>query len=113
MAALISTCAYLSNIDLSGLHYWRRDGSAVAFIALPALVPYIVSGGYAYRRVNAHRGRLVIFLSTLIAGAALTTALFVGLIGPSLDVPDLIDLIFVECLVHPACALMILRPDSR
>ncbi|HZR04019.1 MAG TPA: hypothetical protein VFA81_12710 [Burkholderiales bacterium] len=86
MVGFLSALWYLSQIDLGHFAYWQsRAGMSVVLIGAPAIVPYVVSGVYAFRVVTHRRLRLLLFLLLLVAGAVVMGLLFSGGFGIKLS----------------------------
>jgi len=82
MVGFLSAFWYLTQIDFGHYPYWQsRAGLGVLLIASPAVVPYIVSGVYAWRVVTHRRLGVMVFLVVLVAGAVLTGLLSSGALG--------------------------------
>lgn len=82
MVGLLSAFWYFAQIDRGHYPYWHsRVGLAAVAIVAPAVVPYVVSGVYAWRVATHRRLRVLAFLMVLIAGAILMGMLFSGALG--------------------------------
>lgn len=77
--ALFSTLVYLSEVNLSLIVMvgpW--SGLWIILIALPALLPYLLSGSYAWPRVSESRLALSLFLAVTVVGTAVANLVIIG-----------------------------------
>jgi|ERR1700685_148352 hypothetical protein len=73
--------AFLSRFNFSaGAWLGGRSGIRMLFWALPAFIPYILSGIHSRRIVGTGRLGLALFLCVLVAGTALASLIFLNII---------------------------------
>ena len=74
---LLSTFVYLNQINVPFVAIaGSRSGLGVILIALPAMLPYILAGNYAWQLISARRlGLYLLLVATLIGTIAATLAI--------------------------------------
>jgi hypothetical protein len=101
LAAFFTALVYLSELDLGWLHYWRRGaGVTVLSIALPPLLPYIISAVHSWRTATYNRLRTTAFLLILIMGAIGVFCAILGTNGMSLDRSALLWVFAIQAAVY-------------
>ena len=89
MVGFLSALWYLTQNDLGHYPYWQsRAGLGILLMASPAVVPYVVSGVYAWRVVTHRRLGVLVFLVLLVAGAVLVGLLSSGALGIKFSAVD-------------------------
>jgi hypothetical protein len=80
LLGMLAAMVYVSALDLAGFRYWSMQaGVRVIVLALPALVPYIISAIVATLLVGPqHHLRVWFFLSIVTVGTVLGALLLVG-----------------------------------
>lgn len=97
---LLSTLAYLSQVNVSFVAIaGSRSGLGVILIALPAIVPYILAGGYAWQLISERRLGLYLFLIATLIG---TIAASLVITGTIFDVRMSVTTIFWYALAQTA-----------
>jgi hypothetical protein len=101
LAAFSTGLIYLSEIDLSRLPYWRKNGAAgVLFIAAPALLPYIISAVHSWRTATYNRLRVFLFLLVLLLGAVAVGCTIVGAFDLPVDRLTLMWIFAIQAAVY-------------
>ena len=96
-----SGTVYLGTLDLGWLDYWRRGaGVTVLSIALPPLLPYIISAVHSWRTATYNRLRTTAFLLILIMGAIGVFCAILGTNGMSLDRSALLWVFAIQAAVY-------------
>lgn len=82
---LVATLAYLSQVDIpfAMVVATRRSGLRIILTALPAMLPYIVSGTYAWQLVSERRLGLYLFLAATAIGTVVASLVIIG----TFDIP--------------------------
>jgi ABC-type transport system involved in cytochrome c biogenesis permease component len=82
---LVATLAYLSQADIpfAMVVTTRRSGLRIILTALPAILPYIVSGTYARQLVSERRLGLYLFLAATAIGTVVASLVIIG----TFDIP--------------------------
>lgn len=82
---LLSTLVYLSQVNVSFVAIaGSRSGLGVILIALPASLPYILAGSYAWQLISERRLGLYLFLAATLTGTVVANLVIAGSI---LNVP--------------------------
>jgi hypothetical protein len=89
--ALLSTFVYLSQASVPfDAIVGSRSGLGIILIALPAILPYVVSGIYAWRLISKRRLGLYLYLAATMVGTAVASLVIVG----AFDIPVNAETIF-------------------
>lgn len=97
---LLSTFVYLSQVNVSFVAIaGSRSGLGVILIALPAILPYIISGVYAWRLISQRRLGLYLFLAATVTATVVANLVITGSI---FNVPMNVETTFWYALVQIA-----------
>lgn len=97
---LLSTFVYLYQINVSFVAIaGTRSGLGVILIALPAMLPYILAGSYAWQLISERRLGLYLFLVVTLIG---TIAASLVITGTFFDVRMSVTTIFWYALAQTA-----------
>lgn len=97
---LLSTFVYLSQVDVSFVVIaGSRSGLGVILLAVPAMLPYIISGTYASQLISERRLGLYLFLAAVLTGTVVANLVITGSI---FNVPMNAETIFWYALVQTA-----------
>lgn len=95
----VSALVYLSQVNVSLVAIsGSRSGVGAILIALPAILPYVLSGVYAWRLVSERRLGLYLFLATTIIGTVVANLVIIG----TFDIPMTTATVFWYALVQTA-----------
>lgn len=76
---LLSTFVYLSQVNISFVAIaGSRSGLGVILIALPAILPYVLSGAYAWQLITERRLGLYLFLAATVIGTVVANLVIAG-----------------------------------
>ena len=90
---------YLSQVNVSLVAIsGSRSGVGAVLIALPAILPYVLSGVYAWRLVSERRLGLYLFLATTVIGTVVANLVITG----TFDIPMTTATVFWYALVQTA-----------
>ncbi len=96
---LVSTLVYLSQVNVSLVAIaGSRSGLGAILIALPAILPYVLSGVYAWQLVSESRLGLYLFLAATLIGTVVASLVITG----TLDIPMTAATVFWYALVQTA-----------
>lgn len=96
---IVSALVYLSQVNVSLVAIsGSRSGVGAVLIALPAILPYVLSGVYAWRLVSERRLGLYLFLATMVIGTVVANLVITG----TFDIPMTTATVFWYALVQTA-----------
>jgi hypothetical protein len=97
---VISTFVYLSQVNVSLVAIaGSRSGLGAILIALPAMLPYIIAGVYAWQLISERRLGLYLFLAATMIGTGVANLVITGSIS---NVPMNVETVFWYALVQTA-----------
>lgn len=103
VSGVFVSMAYLSRVSLINFAYWNRNaGAGIAFMAVPPLVPYIISAISSRRFVRPDRIRILAFIVVITIGTAAAGAFYLGIVDIDVDVQTL----FVVIVMQTACYIL-------
>jgi len=95
----VSALVYLGQVNVSLVAIsGSRSGVGAVLIALPAILPYVLSGVYAWRLVSERRLGLYLFLATTVIGTVVANLVITG----TFDIPMTTATVFWYALVQTA-----------
>lgn len=108
---LVSALAYLSRVNMPSFAIVGTRGSAprLILIALPAIIPYIVSGAYAWQLVSERTLGLYLFLAATVIGTAVASLVIIGAFDIPINGATLIWYVLGQTAVYGLAAEFLLR----
>lgn len=106
---LVSTLVYLNQVNVSLIAIsGSRSGVGAILIALPAILPYVLSGAYAWRLVSERRLGLYLFLATTVIGTVVANLVITGTFDISMTTATVFWYALVQTAVYGVAAEFLL-----
>lgn len=111
----VSTFVYLSQVNLSfkTIVGSRLSGLAMMAIDLPAILPYLISGLYAWQLISERRLGLYLHLAVTIVGTAAASLVITGAFDIPMDLATVFWTALVQTTVYGLTAKFLLRVSWR
>lgn len=107
---LLSTFVYLSQVNVSFIAIaGSRSGLGVVLIALPAILPYVLSGAYAWRLISERRFGLYLFLAATVIGTVVANLVITGVFGIQMSAGSIFWCALGQTAVYGLAAEFLLR----
>jgi hypothetical protein len=107
---LLSTLVYLSQVNVSLVAIaGSRSGLGEVLIALPAILPYVLSGSYAWQLISERRLGLYLFLAAAVIGTVVANLVITGIFDLPVTAATILWYALAQTAVYGLAAEFLLR----
>lgn len=107
---LLSTFVYLSQLNVSlVVTAGSRSGLGVILIALPAILPYVISGGYAWQLISERRLGLYLLLGATVIGTIVANLVITGVFDIQMNAATVLWNALAQTVIYGLAAEFTLR----